>query len=127
MRLISAEIRHIARRLASTPLLSFGAMLTLALGIGSAVVMVDVLDRLLLRAPEHIADPDRVTRLYVGGAHRPYLDRIDYATFDAVATLRSELDGSAVFFSEPLTLGRGQNARRLEALPRTRDYFGGPG
>jgi putative ABC transport system permease protein len=123
MRLIPAEIRHALRRLASTPLLSLGAMLTLALGIGSAAVMVDVLDRLLLRAPEHVSDPDRVTRVYVGGARRSYIDRIDYATFDALAAMRNDLDASAVYFSESLTLGRGQNARRLEAVAHSRDYF----
>jgi hypothetical protein len=37
-------------------------MLTLPLGIGSAVVMADVLDR-LLPAPVHVADPDRVVRV----------------------------------------------------------------
>ena len=65
MRLIPAEIRQALRRLAATPLLSIGAMLILALGIGSAVVMTDVLDRLLLRPPAQVADPDRVARVYV--------------------------------------------------------------
>ena len=123
MRLIPAEIPQALRRLASTPLLSLGAILTLALGIGSAVVMVDVLDRLLLRAPEHVSDPERVTRVYVGGGRRSYMDRVDYATFVALGTMRSELDASAVYFSELLTLGGGQSARRLESVAHSRDYF----
>ncbi len=61
--MIPVDVRHASRRLAATPLLSLGAMLTLALGIGSAVVMVDVLDRLLLRAPAQVTDPDRVARV----------------------------------------------------------------
>ena len=57
MQLIPADVHQALRRLAGTPLLSVGAMLTLALGIGSAVVMADVLDRLLVRAPAHVSDP----------------------------------------------------------------------
>ena len=56
-------MRQALRRLSATPLLSATAILTLAVGIGSAVVMVDVLDRLLLRAPAHVTDPDRVARI----------------------------------------------------------------
>jgi len=78
--LIPADLRQAARRLAATPVLSLGAIIILALGIGSAVVMADVLDRLLLRAPARVSDPDRVARLYVGfGNGRSYVDRIDYA------------------------------------------------
>ncbi len=42
MRLLPADVRHPLRRLAATPLLSLGAIVTLALGIGSAVVLVDI-------------------------------------------------------------------------------------
>ena len=51
---IVADIRQGLRRLAATPLLSLGATLILAVGIRLAVVMVDVLDRLLLCAPAHV-------------------------------------------------------------------------
>jgi predicted permease len=98
-------------------------MLTLALGIGSAVVTVDVLDRLLLRMPEHVSDPERVTRVYVGMGGRTYVDRMGYATFDALGTMHDEVETSAVYFSESLTLGRGPNARRMEVIAHSRDYF----
>jgi len=124
MQLFPAGVRQATRRLAATPLLSLSAMVILALGIGSAVVMVDVLDRLLLRAPARVADPDRVARVYVGVSEgRSYMDRIDYAAFEALAGMPNELTATAVFFSEPLTLGRGQHARRLEAVAHSRDYF----
>ena len=63
MLMTPAEIRQAVRRLAATPLLSLGAILTLALGIGSAVIMADVLDRLLLRAPMQVSDLDRIARV----------------------------------------------------------------
>ena len=123
MQLIPADVHQALRRLAGTPLLSVGAMLTLALGIGSAVVMADVLDRLLIRAPAHVTDPDRVTRVYVGGTGRSYLDRTDYATFDALSNLSDELEASAIYFSESLSFGRGESSRRLETVAHSPGYF----
>jgi putative ABC transport system permease protein len=122
MRLIPSQARQALRRLAATPLLSVAAILTLAIGIGSAVVMVDVLDRLLLRAPAHVSDPDRVARIYVrmGDSYTP---RAGYATFEALASMRDELEASAAYFTESLSLGRGSGARRLEALAHSGGYF----
>ena len=122
MRLIPADLRHAVRRLAATPWLSIAAMLTLALGIGSAVVMIDVLDRLLLRAPAHVTDPDRVARVYVG-VGRSYMDRTDYATFDALATLKDDVEASAVYLTESLSLGRGTRARQVESIAHSGGYF----
>jgi predicted permease len=122
MRLIPAEVRQALRRLAATPLLSSGAVLTLSLGIGCAVVMVDVLDRLLLRPPAQVTDPDRVARVYVGMG-QSYLERTGYATFEAVATMQDEIEASAAYFSAALSLGRGPGARRLETIAHTPGYF----
>ena len=89
--MIPADVRHASRRLAATPLLSLGAMLTLALGIGSAVVMVDVLDRLLLRAPAQVTDPDRVARVYFGSGNGYVGDLTDYPTFEALSASTTPL------------------------------------
>jgi predicted permease len=115
-------LRQALRRLSATPLLSVTAILTLAVGIGSAVVMVDVLDRLLLRAPAHVADPDRVARLYVRIGDS-YSERTGHGAFEALASMRDELEASAAYFTESLSLGRGSGARRLEALAHSGGYF----
>src|SRR5437773_9471085 len=39
-------------------------VITLALGIGANAAMFGAVDRLLIRGPEHIADPSRVMRFY---------------------------------------------------------------
>jgi len=117
------DIRHALRRLAALPLLSLGAVVTLALGIGSAVVMTDVLDRLLLRAPEHVTDPDRVMRVYVGGPSGGYGTRTGYASFEALAAIPDDLEATAAMFNETLSLGRGERARRLEVVAHTPQYF----
>ncbi len=119
---IVADIRQGLRRLAATPLLSLGSTLILAVGIGSAVVMVDVLDRLLLRAPAHVTDPDRVSRVYVGGPGRSYMDRTGYATFEAL-TGSDDFDSTAIYLTESLSLGRGARARQVEAVAHSGGYF----
>ena len=122
MHLIPASVVHALQRLGATPLLSLGAMLTLALGVGSAVVMADVLDRLLLRPPAQIADPDRVARVYVGSAGGSYMELTGYSTLEAIATV-DQVEASAAYYVESLSLGLGQKARRLEAVAHSRDYF----
>jgi predicted permease len=123
MTLMPTGIHQALRRLAGTPLLSLAAIVTLALGIGSAVVMVDVLDRLVLRAPAHVADPDRVARVYFTSNGRAYFDRTSYSAFDAIATNRDDLESSTTYFSETLSFGRGANARLLEVIAHTPQYF----
>ena len=125
MRLIPIDVRYAWRRLAATPLLTFGAMLTLALGIGSAVVMADVLDRLLLRAPAHVLDPDRVTRVFSGGPRAGYgaMAIFDMPTFDALGSLHEDLESSAAYYNESVSFGTGAAARQLQAVTCSPDYF----
>lgn len=122
MQLVPSQARQALRRLSATPLLSATAILTLAIGIGSAVVMVDVLDRLLLRAPAQVSDPDRVARTYVRMGNS-YMERTGHATFEALAAMRDELEASAAYFTESLSLGRGSGARQLESLAHSGGYF----
>src|SRR5436190_23988428 len=115
---LPTDLRQAARRVMATPLLSSGAMLILALGIGSAVVMADVLDRILVRAPADVREPDTIARIYIGMG-QSYSGRTGYETFDAVAGLRDELEITAAYFEEPLSLGRGRRARRIETVAHT--------
>jgi putative ABC transport system permease protein len=117
----AADVRQGLRRLIATPLLSLGATLILAVGIGSTVVMVDVLDRLLLRAPAHVTDPDRVSRVYVGGPGRSYMDRTGYATFEALAA--DDFESTAIYLTESLSLGRGVRASQVNVVAQSGGYF----
>src|SRR6266567_1460004 len=59
------DLRYALRTLTRSPGLSLAAVLTLGLGIGANSAMFGVVDRLFLRPPAHVVDPDRVVRLYV--------------------------------------------------------------
>lgn len=123
MQVVPTAVRQALRRLAATPLLSIAAVVTLAPGIASTVVMADVLDRLLLRAPAHVREPERVKRLYLSWGRGEHFDRIGYGAFEAVRPLHGEIEDSAVFFSETLSLGRGRSARSIEITSHTPAYF----
>jgi len=61
---LARDLRFALRRLAMHPASTLAAVTLLALGIGTAVLMADMLDRLLIRPPAHVGAPDRVARLY---------------------------------------------------------------
>ena len=120
---LAADLRVAFWRVCSTPLISSVAVLIIALGVGSSVVMTDMLDRLLLRAPAHVTDADRVARVYVGSRDGSYFDRTGYSTFTVLTAVDDALEAKAVYFTESISLGRGQHARQVEAVAHTDDYF----
>ncbi len=60
-----SDLRFAARSLVRTPGFTVVVVLTLALGLGATAAMFGLLDRLLLRPPIGVRDPERVARLYV--------------------------------------------------------------
>lgn len=58
------DMRYAARRLTREPSVSAFIILTLALGIGVNVTAFSVVDRVLLRGPQHVLEPDGLIRIY---------------------------------------------------------------
>src|SRR5258707_4056200 len=58
------DLRHAVRGLRTTPGFSIAVVATLALGIGANAAMFGIVDRLLIRGPEHVRELNRVVRLY---------------------------------------------------------------
>lgn len=61
---LAQDIRYAARRLRREPAVTSFIIATLALGIGANVTAFSLVDRLLLRGPADVRDPDRLVRLY---------------------------------------------------------------
>lgn len=59
-----ADLRYAARGLVRDPLFTGFAVVILALGVGANAAMFGLVDRLLLRGPAHVREPERVVRLY---------------------------------------------------------------
>jgi hypothetical protein len=64
MESLTQDVRYALRGSRREPLFSAFIVATLALGIGANAAMFGVVDRLLIRGPEHITDPARVMRVY---------------------------------------------------------------
>lgn len=136
------DLRHAARGLTRDARLAGFVVVTLALGIGGTGAMFGVVDRLFLRGPAHVAEPDDLVRLYLrfeGSQPRttpwiPYRTaeafRIDARGFAGVALhsareMLARVDGTA----SPLrvgTVGRGF-FDLLGTAPARGRFIGGSG
>ena len=121
-----AGFRHAVRGLRRDPGLSVAVVLTLGLGIGVNAAMFGVVDRILLRAPEHVVEPDMVRRVFRDGDFfgRPLITST--STYPDVVDLRTIPDFAsvgAVTGVQSVTLGSGEEARQLRAIQATHDFF----
>jgi predicted permease len=116
---IGQDVTYAVRGLRREPMFTTFIVVTLALGIGANAAMFGVVDRLLLRGPDHVRDPEAVRRIYtllrvpgsgvittqsLGYAHYGALLRGSRA-FDALAAYRITRDGN--------TMGRGADAELI--------------
>jgi len=97
----------IARTARREPGFTAAVVLTLGLGIGANATMYGIIDRLLLRSPAHIVEPDQVVRVHgqvrFNGALRPnpltypdYVSMRATSAFVGIAALSSDILALAV-------------------------------
>jgi predicted permease len=120
-------VRLALRRIGRSPGFAAGVVLTFALGIGANATMYGIVDRMLLRPPAHIADADRVRRIWIEREDRARNTRgvnevLGYAQFRDLLAARS-FSGIAAYSGQELTVGRGEDATRLRGGLVTGKYF----
>jgi predicted permease len=102
---------------------------TLALGIGVNAAMFGIVDRLLLRGPDHVRDPNGVRRMQM--SIRPpgmdvkasgYFPYADYETLRREGTFFTAIAGYSVS-EDGMVLGRGVDARRINRGEATANLF----
>ena len=121
---ILQDVRFATRLLARDRVAALGAVSLLTIGIGSTVVMADMLDRVLLRPPSGISVPERVRRLYDQSGSHPSLLTSNFVTLGGlVSALDRDLEAAASYLNESVGLGRGPDAKRLRAVTYTPGYF----
>jgi predicted permease len=116
------------RSLVCEPGFTIIVVLTMALGIGANAAMFGIIDRLLLRGPAHVREPDSVVRLYAKLTH-PEFGESATSGFGYVM-YRTLLDGAAHTFEgvsaysvNEFILGRGAEAERILLGSATWDFF----
>jgi len=116
------------RGLRREPAFTGFAVVTLALGLGANAAMYGVVDRLLLRGPDHVKDPDRVVR-FTTTVTRPSIGDVTYAAagyvlYDNLRTAARAFEGVAAYQAGgSLPLGKGRDVRMVRAGAATADFF----
>jgi predicted permease len=108
---------------------SLSVVATLALGIGVNAAMFGVVDRLLLRGPAHVREPERVRRLQVAqqpkGRDIQRSGMLGYVTYDVLRRQGQSFEAVAAYavVEDGVVLGRGLDARRINRGEATASLF----
>lgn len=121
------DVTYGVRSLGRERYFSFVVVLTMALAIGANAAMFGVLDRMLLRGPEHVQDRDRVTRVVFTTTHPQFGERTG-ATFGyvAYAALRDHVrsfQSVAAYSVSDALLGGSEGTERIRLGAATWDFF----
>jgi predicted permease len=122
------DVRFALRGLRRDPVFAAFAIATLGLGIGANAAMFGIVDRLLLRGPDHVARPSEVVRLYVShhpeGMRRFTGSTVGHVMYDLVRQNASSFSAVATYANNEATLGRGETARPIRAGYVSGTFFG---
>jgi len=124
---IAQDIVVSIRALSREPLFTIGLIATLGLGVGANATMFGIIDRLMLRGPEHVVDARSLERLYItantptnGARTISFLGYIWYTTLRDKA---KSFAGVAAYASGQVLYGTGSNARLIADGRATWDFF----
>ncbi|HSJ15996.1 MAG TPA: ADOP family duplicated permease [Longimicrobiales bacterium] len=121
------DFAYSARSLAREPLVALVVVLTLGLGIGANATMFGIIDRLLLRGPEHVQAPHEVRRLYI--TQRSWTGVVEttssaaYVHYTLVREWRDLFTGAAAYSIRSSRVGRGERARERRVGWVSADFF----
>ena len=127
---LKQDIRYAVRGLRREPLFAGFVIATLALGIGANAAMFGVVDRLLLRGPEHIVDASRVMRVYlhekIEGQGEFSTNGFGYVMYDLLKHDAHLFDGVAAYVASPhgqTVMGHGTDAQLIMMGQASADLF----
>lgn len=116
------DSRYAARRLRREPAITAFILVTLALGIGINVTAFSVVDRVLLRGPQHVREPGQLVRLYsrvddppLGTRTMPWLP---HTAFTALRDGMRTIDGMGAYRVDDRMMGSGAESgmRRVSLM-----------
>ena len=124
---IRHDVAYALRQIRRAPAFTTAVVGSFALGIGANATMFGIIDRLLLRAPAHVANPERIVEIgemrhFAGEEYRSasfsypafkdYRDRIPAFAGIAAASYPRDMD-----------LDRGEKARKVQGMLVTGSYL----
>ena len=124
---VAQDVRYALRGLRREPAFATFAILTLALGIGANAAVFGVVDRLLLKGPDHVVDGHELVRITTtveraSGGEATYAT-VGYVMYDNLRSATS-FNGLAAYTSGTFSLGRSRDARSVTGGAATAGFFG---
>jgi predicted permease len=120
------HVRYALRGMRRAPAFTIAVVLTFALGIGANATMFGILDRILLRAPEHVVEPEQVRRVLIERMHPASGERTN-VVFTTYPDFRDLTQGTtyrvAAFSTRDVTVGSGLDAERVPGALATANLF----
>lgn len=114
------------RGLVTAPVFSLGVVLTLGIGIGANATMFGIVDRLLLRAPDGVADAHEMRRIWVRTIQQGEVRNNEYFSYPGFADIRERvpaLQSVGAWSLRQTVGGTGADAVPLRVAVVTGDYF----
>ena len=110
------DARDAVRALRASPVMTVSVVLTLALGLGALASMYGLMNSLLFQPPPHVAEPQRVRRLFFhyqeSGAPPVTTSRWYACVTDRLQVEAVTIQHSAAYTSFDVPVGAGTDARR---------------
>lgn len=127
---IRQDVSYAVRGLRREPLFALFVVVTLGLGIGANAAMFGVVDKLLLRGPDHIVDSKNVMRLYlherVAGEGDFSGNAFGYVMYDVLKHNAHSFSGIGAYAAsvhQQTIMGHGENAQQIWQGQATADLF----
>ena len=123
---LALDFRYAVRGLRRSPGFAIAVILTLGLGIGANAAMFGLLDRLLLRPPEHVRDAGQVRRVYLSqpeGNSTVTITEVSYRRLMEVRESASDAIDLAGFSPNTMIAGDGEGAREIRGVLATPNFF----
>lgn len=121
------DTRYAARRLLREPATTAFIIGTLALGIGINVTAFSVVDRVLVRGPQHVREPERLVRLYSRVDQPPAGPRtMPWLPYTAFTTLRAgmrTIEGMGAYRVDETMVGSGASSQMRPVSRASSDLF----
>ena len=123
---LTSDLRHAFRALRRRPGFVAGVVLTLALGIGANATMFSIVDRLLLRPPPHLRDPETAGRVYLFATfdgEESAARNHAYQRFVDLKERTRSFSHMAAFFAPEMVIGMGEDARQERVVMASADMW----
>ena len=125
--LIERDLRQAVRGLRRSPAFATMAIVTLALAAAANAAMFGIVDRVVLRGPEHVVAPEQVVRIYVtrvlGDANVTTSGLQPYALYRIARDQTPAFSKAATYLPFEARVGTGIESRLVRVSYATPDLF----